>query len=242
MDKKAEFSSLREQFADSLKNMILSGEIEAGKRLPVERELSEKFGVSRQVINSGVSELERKGFLKVMPRHGTYVTDYRKEGNIETLISIMEYSGEDLSDSVIRSILEVRWAIEHLTLRNTIEKADDHDLSILGETVERIRTAGSEDEAAEAAFSFQHNMAIIGKNEVLPLFMISFRTPVIMLWKRYIKRYGKETLYKDTLKSYRYILNRDFEGARKWLDEFMNEAIAGKHQVYKEMPEIKEKI
>ena len=63
--------------------------------------------VSRAVVNSGIAELEKKGFLIVKPRSGTFVADYRRKGTVETLVAIMKYNGGRIRREEIRSILEV---------------------------------------------------------------------------------------------------------------------------------------
>ena len=100
--------SLKELFINQLETMILSGKIPIGEKLPPERELSESMQVSRAVVNAGITELARKGFLIIKPRVGTFVADYRRNGTLETLISIMNYNGGILRDAEIRSILELR--------------------------------------------------------------------------------------------------------------------------------------
>ena len=62
-------------------------------------------------INAGIAELARRGFLEVRPRQGTFVADYRRDGNMDTLMAIMEYNGGMLGKEEIRSILEVRWGL-----------------------------------------------------------------------------------------------------------------------------------
>ena len=74
--------SLRELFVQQLEHMILSGNLKIGEKLPPERELAQAMQVSRAVVNSGIADLERKGFLIIRPRVGTFVADYRKNGNI----------------------------------------------------------------------------------------------------------------------------------------------------------------
>lgn len=78
--------SLKELFVQKLQGMILSGELPMGEKLPSERELCQQMGVSRAVVNGGITELARQGFLEVRPRQGAYVADYRRDGNMETLI------------------------------------------------------------------------------------------------------------------------------------------------------------
>lgn len=78
--------SLKELFVQKLQGMILSGELPMGEKLPSERELCQQMGVSRAVVNGGITELARQGFLEVRPRQGAYVADYRRDGNMEALI------------------------------------------------------------------------------------------------------------------------------------------------------------
>ena len=100
--------SLKDLFVQQLQGMILSDELPMGTQLPPERELAQQMQVSRAVVNGGLAELAQQGFLEVRPRQGTFVADYRRKGNLSTLIAIMEYQGGVLGKDEIRSILEVR--------------------------------------------------------------------------------------------------------------------------------------
>ena len=100
--------SLKDLFINHIEAMILSGELQVGQQLPPERQLAQSMGVSRAVVNSGVAELERRGFLEVRPRVGIFVTDYRRAGTLDTLKSIMTYNRGRLRNEEIRSILEIR--------------------------------------------------------------------------------------------------------------------------------------
>lgn len=103
--------SLRELFVEQVQHMILSGKLKIGEKLPPKRQLAEEMQVSRAVVNGGIADLQRMGFLIVKPRSGTYVADYRRRGTIETLLSIMKYNGGSLRNEEIRSIFEVRIAL-----------------------------------------------------------------------------------------------------------------------------------
>ena len=112
--------SLKDLFVQQLQGMILSGTLPTGAQLPPERALAEQMHVSRTVVNSGLAELSEQGFLEVRPRQGTCVADYRRRGNLSTLIAIMQYKGGVLGREEIRSILEVRRALEHLAADRAI--------------------------------------------------------------------------------------------------------------------------
>ena len=63
--------SLKDLFVAQLQEKILSGELAVGTRLPSEREIAEQMQVSRAVVNNGMAQLSRQGFLEVRPRQGT---------------------------------------------------------------------------------------------------------------------------------------------------------------------------
>ncbi|MDE6980403.1 MAG: GntR family transcriptional regulator, partial [Lachnospiraceae bacterium] len=117
--------SLRELFVNQFEELILSGKLKIGEKLPPERQLAEEMQVSRAVVNSGIRELEKKGFLTVKSRSGTFVADYRQKGTIDTLLAIMNYRGGRLKSSEIRSILEIRIALDTLAVQLCIPSITD---------------------------------------------------------------------------------------------------------------------
>lgn len=224
--------SLKELFVQKLQGMILSGELPMGQKLPSERELCQQMGVSRAVVNGGISELARQGFLDVLPRQGAFVADYRRNGNMETLMAIMDYNGGMLGKEEIRSILEVRWGLEQMTLHRVIDNATVDQLEMLGQYVEQLEAHPAPAQAAELAFRFHHEMTLLGGNHILPLIYTSFKIPCTALWIRFCRKYGVAALHSNVEELYRHLLNRDKEGARRWSNLYLAEAIDGAQQIY----------
>lgn len=226
--------SLKELFIQQLQGRILSGELPMGARLPSERELCEQMRVSRAVVNGGITELARQGFLEVRPRQGTYVADYRRNGNMDTLLALLRYNGGVLGKEEIRSILEVRQGLEHMTVNRAIGYATDEGLAQLGQFVDALAAdpPPSPAQAAEIAFAFQHEMTILGGNQILPLIYSSFKVPCTALWIRFCRKYGVAALHNNMEKLYRAILRRDKKEAAAWIDEYLEEAISGSQQIY----------
>lgn len=224
--------SLKEMFICQIRDMILSGKLPAGSKLPPERELARQMQVSRAVVNSGVAELEKQGFLEIYPRQGVFVADYGRNGNINTLNAIMEYHGDTLGQAEIRSILEVRRALEHLATDSVIKNAADEDILGLEGLLEEVAAAKSVQEAVAATFSFHHRLSVISGNSIMPLIYISFKPVVTQLWKRFGLRYGKEALYDSVLCLYKCVRERDTEAARMCTDKRMDEALEGGHQIF----------
>lgn len=224
--------SLKELFVQQLQRMILSGELPVGAQLPPERVLAEQMQVSRTVVNSGLSELSEQGFLEIRPRQGTYVADYRRRGNLSTLVAIMQYKGGILGRDEIRSILEVRRALEHLAAERAILYASDEALEQLGNALAQLAAASNASEAAEAAFFFQHELALVSGNSIVPLIYSSFKPPVIALWIRFCNLYGIPALVYNTQTLYTLIQNRDADRASRWIDTYLEQAISGSQQIY----------
>lgn len=224
--------SLKELFVQQLEHMILSGQLQVGDKLPPERHLSNAMQVSRAVVNGGITELERKGFLVVKPRSGTFVADYRKNGTLETLTAIMQYNGGRLRNSEVRSIFEVRIALDIMCARLCVATISDEEIGQLEECLNRIKAAASAQEAAEASFDFQHTFATISGNSLIPMMFYSFRAPIFTMWERYYNLYGIEDLYQSNQRLFNHIKSRDVEGTIKYIEASMAECINGKREIY----------
>lgn len=224
--------SLKELFIKELETMILSGRLPIGEKLPSERDLAKSMQVSRAVVNSGISDLARKGFLNIKPRVGTFVADYRRNGTLETLISIMKYNGGRLRDAEIRSILELRIALDTLAVELCIPIIKDDDIAILKGYVKEMGETDSIEMASELAFNFQHELAFLSGNTLIPLIFYSFKVPILSLWKRFCTLYGIDSLINNTSILCEYIEKRDVKKAVECLTTTINNTIDGDRQIY----------
>ncbi|ROR27182.1 DNA-binding FadR family transcriptional regulator [Mobilisporobacter senegalensis] len=224
--------SLKELFVQELEGMILSGKLAVGEKLPPEREMAKTMQVSRTVVNSGILELSRKGFLIIKPRVGTFIADYRRTGTLETLISILKYNGGVLRSGEIRSILEIRLALSELSFRLTIPKLTEKDINSLRKYVDGIGKSSTNKEASERAFEFHHELSILSGNMLLPLVYYSFKEAVLMLWERFCILHGREKLFTNTETLWQFIEKKDVEGAICWSKKTIYDTIQGKDQIY----------
>lgn len=224
--------SLRELFVEQLEHMIISGQLKIGEKLPPERQLADMMQVSRAVVNGGISELEQNGFVVIKPRSGTYVADYRRKGNLNTLMAIMKYNGGRMRNEEIRSIFEVRLALDTLVARLCIDKITEEEIAVLKEKVEQIRKAETISDATTAAFEFQHEFALASGNTLIPLIFQSFRAPIFNLWRRFCELYGIQCLYERNYIMWTHINNHDTEGAVEWIEKSIQDYTSGDFTVY----------
>ena len=62
-----------ENIASELRRDILNGQILAPEKLPAERELAEKYQVSRGTVRAALSKLEKEKFIEIKPGSGAFV-------------------------------------------------------------------------------------------------------------------------------------------------------------------------
>ena len=68
-----------EQIVSQVKNMIMSGELNAGENLPSMRALAKSIHVSVITVQRAYEELQRDGFIETEIGRGTYVLARNKE-------------------------------------------------------------------------------------------------------------------------------------------------------------------
>lgn len=201
--------SLTERFVQQIENMILSGELAVGEKLPSARDLCIKMGISRPVVSAGLIELEKLGFVEVLPRKGAFVCDYRRKGTVETLLAIMRYNGGAMRRNEVVSLLQVRQSLEILCMEQVILHTSDRELEAFSPFLDRIARADDPVKTAEAVFAFHHELAVLSGNMLLPLLYHSFRTESLYLWTICGKHFGCRQLYETKLSLYQALLNRD---------------------------------
>ncbi|MBP5272607.1 MAG: FadR family transcriptional regulator, partial [Clostridia bacterium] len=151
--------SLKDLFVKTIQDAIISGELQIGEVLPTEREFAERMNISRSVVNSGLNELQSRGFIEIKPRKGAVVADFIYNGNINTLTALMEYKGIAFTKESVRSILEIRKFAELMVVERICDNATEEDLDVLGKLLGEMSAAKTPREAALIAFDFWHELA-----------------------------------------------------------------------------------
>ncbi|WP_158738479.1 GntR family transcriptional regulator [Alteribacillus sp. YIM 98480] len=123
-------ASITTQVTKEIRNEIVKGEYEPGKKLS-ESALSKHYGVSRTPVREALKQLEREGLVEISPRVGTRVTK-PTEKELNELFTV-KASLEGLAAGLLAANQEVSKidAIEEAV--NQMEKAvetKDHDLFV----------------------------------------------------------------------------------------------------------------
>ncbi|MCI1244614.1 MAG: FCD domain-containing protein [Bacilli bacterium] len=217
--------SLTDLFVEQIENMILSGQLSVGEKLPSSRDLCLKMGVSRQVVSAGLIKLDQLGFVKIKTRSGVFVSDYREQGKIETLLAIMRYHGGTMREREVRSLLEVRGSLEQLCCKLAIANETETKMQKLRTTLERIESAPDSQTAAEEIFAFHHQIAVMSNNVLLPLMYYSFKDEAEYLWALAYKHMGLESLYHEKKALFEAIRRKDSAAAERQVKDTIEASI-----------------
>ena len=232
MFKKLTAPTLKELFVQELEGMILSGELAIGQKLPSERELAQRMQISRSVVNDGLAEMARRGFLEISPRQGTVVADFHRNGTLDILVSIMSYNGGQLPREEIRSILEIRGVMMAFALESAIPNMTSEQIEELREQSEAFSRAKGAEEAAQLIYEFDHMLSAFSNNTLLPLFFCSFKTPIKELWRRYVTRNGVSILKRRNDQLLDCIARKDVACAKRVIADSLAETISGRTEIY----------
>jgi GntR family transcriptional regulator, transcriptional repressor for pyruvate dehydrogenase complex len=173
--------SLVEVFITRFEDLILTGKIAIGQKLPSERELALQLGVSRPVVHEGLVDLAAKGLVTMKPRVGTMVNDYRKEGSLSILNSIINYQQGSLDEDLLESLLATRLLVETENTRLAAANRTEEHLKEFRVILEAEEATGPKDVKKITAldFSFHHTIGMASGNVIYPLLINSFK-PVYM--------------------------------------------------------------
>lgn len=171
------------------KNLIISKirdyinlkNLEPGDKLPSERMLSERFGVSRNNIREAIQNLEFYGLLKSIPQSGTYLANIgvvALNGMITDILS--------LDEPDFKSLVETRILLELKTVRLAAMRRSADQLTHMRETLEAYtEKALKGQDAVQEDLLFHLAIAKAGGNSTMNTFMLTITPEIITNFAKY---------------------------------------------------------
>jgi GntR family transcriptional regulator, transcriptional repressor for pyruvate dehydrogenase complex len=164
---------------DQVRLLIRDGKLSAGDRLPSERDLSERFGVSRVTVREALRGLEANGLIaiKVGARGGAFVTAPTGERLGESISDLLALSVIDPAE-----LTEARQVFELGMIPVVCERADEQDVAELLAICDRADALLVEGQGVPVSLSaeFHLRVARASHNQVVEMFARSFYGPVLV--------------------------------------------------------------
>ncbi|WP_343081870.1 FCD domain-containing protein [Ostreiculturibacter nitratireducens] len=154
---KVESEKLSQAVVRQIEQLILQGILRPGERLPSERELSERFGVSRPSLREAVAELQEAGLLTTRAGAGIFVAEVLGSAFSPALIRLFSRHDEAVFD-----YLSFRRDMEGLAAERAAKFASDTDLQVIGAIFAKMETAHARRSPdVESGLDAEFHMAII---------------------------------------------------------------------------------
>lgn len=118
-----------------IKDLITTKQLESGDKLPSERALSEKFGVSRNQVRSAIQKLEFYGLVKKLPQSGTVVSSIGVTAINGMMQDILKLQQPDFT-----SLVESRILLEKNAVKLAAQRRTDEALYQLEEALNNYNT------------------------------------------------------------------------------------------------------
>lgn len=158
-----------------IRQLITSGQLNPGDRLPPERRLAERLGVGRTNVRDAIKKLEFYGILKTLPQSGTVVAGMGITA-LEGLISdVLKIENSDFA-----ALIETRVLLETEAAKLAAERRTEQDLKNIRETLDAYRHKVKLNQPAiEEDLMFHLKIAEVSKNAVLKSLMLIITPDII---------------------------------------------------------------
>ncbi|WP_096784505.1 FadR/GntR family transcriptional regulator [Rhodobacter sp. CZR27] len=154
---KIQSEKLSQSVVRQIELLILRGILRPDERLPSERDLSERLGVSRPSLRDAIADLQDRGLLVSRPGSGIFVAEVLGSAFSPALVELFASHEEAVFDYI-----DFRRDLEGLSAERAATRASDTDLQVIDTIFRKMEAAHlKRDPSDEAALDAQFHMAII---------------------------------------------------------------------------------
>lgn len=170
------------QIAAKLRQEIFTGLYAQGDRLPAEREIAERFGISRVTVRQALQELAREQWIEIVQGRGATVLDFRYQVGLDALPSLLATCPQAVvTPETFRSMHDfANWLYRQICISAARHANAGHEpvlLSIVDQYTEGITAR----DYARIEHDFYNELLRIGNNLVLQLFFNTYMKTLRLL-------------------------------------------------------------
>lgn len=152
-----------EKIIDSIRTMMMNGDLTIGGKLPSERELAEMFNVSRVPVREALKVLEFMGVVQNIRGEGMYIQNL----DISNLIDKLDFAIETTGDT-IEELFELRETLETTAAKLAAQRRTDKDIQKMKAAIDEMEFNIAKGAAVyESSYHFHNAVIKAAKNKVL---------------------------------------------------------------------------
>ena len=198
---------------------ILSVKLKLNDKIPTEREIADKLGVSRNSIREVMHMLEITGLIECMQGSGNYVRCDPMEYMLKSVNMVMALMEIDASE-----IFNIRIGYEYAAVRLAIETAKPEELEEMRLILQKMDEPMSSKASAKLDAEFHHKLVSASHNRMLILynsmlynlmdqFIENFRTKILK------NKMRAELLRRSHWALYHALTEKDLQAAMNAFDK-----------------------
>jgi GntR family transcriptional repressor for pyruvate dehydrogenase complex len=206
--------ALTDEAIEKIKQMIISGRVRPGEKLPREADLAAELGLSRNSLREAVKALSLINVLDVRQGDGTYATSLAPSLLLEALSFIVDFHRDD----TVLEFLEVRRILEPSATALAALRMSDEDKAKLGGILDSVAVDSPVEDFVAADLEFHKSIAIGSGNSVLASLVdnMSMPTARARIWRGMTEPRAQERTLGEHRAIYQAIVDRDPDLARSW--------------------------
>ncbi|MFE6287274.1 FadR/GntR family transcriptional regulator [Streptomyces sp. NPDC057877] len=197
---------------EHLKAMIAEGQLEPGQRLPTERDLATRLGISRSSVREAIRALTVLGVLEARHGSGIYVTQLKAGDLLETFGVVADLSrGPRLVE-----LLEIRRTLESTATALAAARITPARLAEVERHLTAMNTTDDPERVLAHDLAFHREIAAAAGNETLAALLegLSSRTFRARVWRGYQEEGAFDRTRREHAAIHRALTARDPEAAR----------------------------
>lgn len=192
-------STLSKQVVDSITQLLISGQMKPGDKLPTEMELIGRLNVSRPVLREALSSLESLGVITRKTREGTFFNNKVSSHPFSVMLA--------LAHDNLEAMIEARMALELGLITIAAEKITDEELERLKQTIDEIKE-NKDSDYGELDIEFHRIIALSANNPIVEGMIDSLIVTLVKINSE-IKVREPERTIKHHTDIYNALVNRD---------------------------------
>lgn len=211
-----------------IEQLILRGILRPGERLPSERDLADKMGVSRPSLRDAISELAERGLLVSRPGSGIFVAEVLGSAFSPAMTQLFSTHDEAVFDYI-----SFRRDMEGLAAERATLFGSETDLKLIDTIFSKMETAHQKrDPSDEAQLDAEFHMAIIeASHNVIMLHMLRSMFDLL----RQGVFYNRQMMFKNRMTRDQLLdQHRTINAAIQARDPVAARAAVGAHMAYVE--------
>lgn len=199
-----------------IKELISSGSLKPGDKLPSERKLSEQFGVGRTNIREALHKLEFYGIIKTLPQSGSVINGLdinTLNGMISDVLNLQEYD--------FYSLVETRLVLEMNAIKLCAERATKKDIEKIAKAHEDFVNSFNSNEREGSDFAFHRAIAEGSHNLVFRAMLLIIIPDILKIYRQDSICAPNPALIEQHYNMVEAIRNRDGELASQLMEQHL---------------------